>query len=454
MIKLVIFDLDGVLVDTKLAHYEALNKALVDFAYEPISYEDHLHRFDGLPTFQKLKILDIPFHDFDAINRRKQAYTLKLLGDCAVNPDWKLFPRLAEDIAVVTNSSKHTVKYYQNTFWGENVPFYYPRMYMFEEEELPLRPKPSAHMFMLCMIEHGVEPYETLIIEDSPKGLEGAYASGAHVLSVKDIYDASYPKLQNFVDKINIASKTKKSRIDFLDAPDMNVLIPMAGAGSRFSEAGYTFPKPLIEVNGKPMIQLVVENIGVKAQYTFIVQKEHYDRYNLGSMLSLVAPGCNIVPIDGVTEGAACTALLAKEYIDSWKPLLIANSDQYVEWNITDFLYKARHYDGGLVTFNATHPKWSFVKVEDGYVVEVAEKNPISDIATAGIYFYQRGKDFVRYAEQMIEKNIRTNNEFYIAPVFNEAIADGKKIVPFMIDQMWGLGTPEDLRYFLDHHEK
>lgn len=235
---------------------------------------------------------------------------------------------------------------------------------------------------------------------------------------------------------------------------NLNVIIPMAGAGSRFEKAGYTFPKPLIEVNGKPMIQLVVDNLCFESNYCFIVQKEHREKYNLDSMLSLIVEKPNIISIDGVTEGAACTTLLAKKYIDNDNPLIIANSDQFIEWNTSEFMYKMQEQDvdAGILTFKSIHAKWSFVKLDDdGYVTEVAEKNPISDVATVGIYFWRKGSDYVKYAEQMIKKNKRFNNEFYVCPVFNEAIEDGKKIKTFDIEKMWGLGTPEDLEIFLNN---
>jgi dTDP-glucose pyrophosphorylase len=236
----------------------------------------------------------------------------------------------------------------------------------------------------------------------------------------------------------------------------MNVLIPMAGAGSRFAQAGYTFPKPLIEVNGKPMIQVVVDNLNIDAHYVFIVQEEHFHKYNLKQVLNLIKPGCDIVTINGITEGAAVTTLLAKEYIDSNEPLLIANSDQIVEWNSNECLYAfdADEIDGGILTFKATHPKWSYAKIGDnGFVSEVAEKNPISDNATVGIYYWKHGSDYVKYAEDMIEKDIRTNNEFYVCPVFNQAIEDGKKIRVKEIEKMWGIGTPEDLNYYLENNK-
>jgi dTDP-glucose pyrophosphorylase len=232
------------------------------------------------------------------------------------------------------------------------------------------------------------------------------------------------------------------------------ILIPMAGNGSRFAAAGYTLPKPLIDVNGKPMIQVVVDNLNMDANYIFVVQKEHSAKYNLDTLLNLIAPNCKIVEVDGMTEGAACTTLLAKEHIDNDAPLVIANSDQFLEWDSNEFMYKMieQNVDGGIVTFTATHPKWSFVKVNEyGYVTEVQEKNPISDIATVGVYYWAKGSDYVKYAEQMIDKNIKTNDEFYTCPVFNEAVGEGKKIKIFNIDKMWGLGTPEDLKYYFEN---
>lgn len=236
----------------------------------------------------------------------------------------------------------------------------------------------------------------------------------------------------------------------------LNILIPMAGAGSRFEQAGYTFPKPMIDVKGKPMIQVVVNNLNIDANYIFVVQKSHREKYNLDTMLNLIAPGCKIVETDGITEGAACTALLAKGYIDNDAPLFFANSDQFVEWDSNEFMYKMNETDcdGGIVTFESIHPKWSFAKVdENGFVTEVAEKNPISNLATVGFYYWKYGSDFVKYAEQMIRDDSRVNEEFYVCPVFNQAIKDGKKIRTYNAYKMWGIGTPEDLNYFLENYK-
>lgn len=237
----------------------------------------------------------------------------------------------------------------------------------------------------------------------------------------------------------------------------MNVLIPMAGEGSRFAREGYTFPKPLIDVNGKPMIQRVVENLGFDAKYIFLVRKEHLEKYQLETLLrAITANKCEIVIVDGLTDGAACTALLAKKFIDNDRELLIANSDQVIEYSIDNFnaMRRFMSVDSIVFTFKSLHPKWSFAKVNDhGVVVQVAEKNPISDTATCGIYYYRRGSDFVQGAEQMIRDKKRVNNEYYICPVYNELIDDGKILVPFYVHKMHGIGTPEDLRAYLKYVE-
>ena len=231
----------------------------------------------------------------------------------------------------------------------------------------------------------------------------------------------------------------------------MNVLIPMAGEGSRFAKAGYTFPKPLIEIFQKPMIQLVVENLAIDAKFIFLVRKQHDKQYNVSSLLKVIAPNCEIVLVDKLTEGAACTTLLAEKYIDKKDPLIIANSDQFIEWNSSKVLYELsnKQFDGGIIVFKSLHPKWSYAKTDENDIVtKVAEKIVISENATVGIYFWKKGSDYVKYAKQMIKKNIRVNNEFYVCPVFNEAIQDKKVIKVKKIKKMWGLGTPEDLDYF------
>lgn len=231
----------------------------------------------------------------------------------------------------------------------------------------------------------------------------------------------------------------------------------MAGRGKRFEEAGYSFPKPLIDLDGKPMIQVVIENLNFPDQHIFICQKEHLEKFSMKELLNLIKPNSKIITINEMTEGAACTVLLAKDLINNDEELIIANSDQWINWNNQHFLsyLREKDADGGIVTFIATHPKWSFVKIDqEGYITEVAEKKPISNIATVGIYYYKKGKYFVEAVEQMIKKDIRVNNEFYVAPTFNEIIGEGKKVLPYPVAEMRGLGTPEDLKRFMEIIDK
>jgi NDP-sugar pyrophosphorylase family protein len=239
----------------------------------------------------------------------------------------------------------------------------------------------------------------------------------------------------------------------------MKILIPMAGEGSRFAKEGYQFPKPLIDVNGKPMIQRVVENLDFDAEYIFLVRKSHLEKYEglRSSLFQITNLKTKIIEVDSLTEGAACTALLAKQHINNDDDLLIANSDQIIEYEQNNFsmLKNLTNIDSMVFCFNAVHPKWSFVKINSrGFVTEVAEKNPISNIATCGIYWYRHGSDYVKFAEQMISKNIRVNNEFYIAPVYNELIQDNKTLIPFYVHKMFGIGTPEDLNSYLSHNSR
>lgn len=235
----------------------------------------------------------------------------------------------------------------------------------------------------------------------------------------------------------------------------LNIVVPMAGRGSRFAEAGYKMPKPLIDVFGHPMIEYVTKNITPHCEHRFIYicQQEQLDKYDLAEKLGTIAPGCVVIPINYITEGAACTVLLAERYVDNDDAMMIANSDQYVDFDINEYLTAIGEHDGLIMTMPADHPKWSYIKFnKQGFVTMVREKEVISNEATVGIYNYKHGGDFVKYAHQMIEKNIKVNNEFYVAPVYNEMIEAGKKIVFCNVGaNMYGLGVPEDLNYFMEN---
>jgi HAD superfamily hydrolase (TIGR01509 family) len=450
--KLVIFDLDGVLVESKDWHYTALNDALLKIGNEyVISIDEHLSKYDGLTTTKKLELLSInkglEKKYFDQIWNDKQYATFDILKQ--IQPSSKLISIFSwlktKDIkiAVATNSIRESVKLCLLKLGILEYVDYYV------SNEDVTKPKPFPEMYWKCMTALNAIPKSTLIVEDSHIGRKGALDSGANLLAVENTNDLSLAKIEMKINEIN--SVTKENTIPWIDAK-LNVLIPMAGLGSRFSQQGYTFPKPLIDVNGKPMIQVVVDNLNIDANYIFVVQQEHLEKYNIKHLLNLIKPNCKIVVIDGLTEGAACTTLLAKEFIDNDNPLLIANSDQYIEWNSNETMYSFSNndIDGGMLVFNAVHPKWSFAKLGlDGFVEQVAEKDPISNIASVGVYYWAKGSDYIKYAEQMIEKNIRVNNEFYVCPVINEAISDNKKIKVSYVQEMWGIGTPEDLNTFL-----
>lgn len=238
----------------------------------------------------------------------------------------------------------------------------------------------------------------------------------------------------------------------------LTIVIPMAGRGSRFAEAGYEKPKPLLPIHRVPMIEVVVRNLAPSepARFVFICQREHLASFGFQAGLRAAAPGCEIVAIDGVTEGAACTVLLAEHAIDPDDVLVIANSDQWVDHAMDAHLDVMRDngLDGLIMTMTADDPKWSFVELDERRLVtNVVEKVVVSDEATVGIYSFARGGDFVRAAQAMIAADERVNGEFYVAPVYNQLIAEGAAVgidnVGSEGDGMYGLGIPADYEAFV-----
>lgn len=236
----------------------------------------------------------------------------------------------------------------------------------------------------------------------------------------------------------------------------MNILIPMAGEGSRFIIGGFDQPKPLIDVLGKPMIQWAVDTLGFgkDQQYIFIIKRQHI-KYGLKKVLEDLYPGCKVIDIDYTTEGAACTCLLAERYIDNDEELLEANCDQIMDWNYKSFcnFKDATDYDGLVVTYYANTEKNSYVRLNSsGLAVEFAEKKIISNESLNGIHYWRYGKDFVKSAKAMIAADDRVNNEFYIAPTYNYMIKEGKKITAWHIDSKChnAIGTPADLYYYVN----
>jgi beta-phosphoglucomutase-like phosphatase (HAD superfamily)/dTDP-glucose pyrophosphorylase len=441
--KLFVFDLDGVLVDSKEIHYLSLNQALeqVDPKYI-INEEDQRTTFEGLTTNQKLRILTdtrgLPEHYYDQIWKSKQEKSISFFNMLKKDEELiKIFTEIKNNnikLAVASNSIKKTLEACLTSLGVLSLVDFYI------SNEDGISPKPSPDMYNVCMNKLGASKNTTTVFEDSYTGRTAAILSGARLVTIKNRSDLTVTKIQN-----EISGLKQKP----------NVLIPMAGEGSRFRLVGYDMPKPLIKVNDKSMIELVIDNIGIDAHYIFVARKEDEEKHNISGHLSLMCKDLTLILQEGRLDGAAKSALLAIDYIDNDSPLIIANSDQYVVWNskrtIKEFIRSG--IDGGILTFDATDSKWSFVKQNKfGFVGAVAEKNAISNEATCGIYYWKTGKDFVKYTNKMIISENKTNNEFYICPVYNEAIQDEKIIKSERVYEMWGLGTPEDLSIFLENH--
>ena len=231
----------------------------------------------------------------------------------------------------------------------------------------------------------------------------------------------------------------------------MNVLIPLAGSGSRFSKVGFQTPKPKILINDVPMIKLAVDSLNIDGQYIFICQRDQ----NLRSLLEQIKPNCIIIEIDYITEGAAQTCLLAKQYIDNDFPLVVSNCDQYLDWDSSRFLEtvgSSNEIDGCVVTYETNNVANSYVQLdEQGYAVRLAEKELISTSGLIGVHYWSKGSDFVSSAEAIIRDNIRAKNEFYVSLTYNVLIKQGKKIIQHKLsenEKYHSLGTPEDMFTF------
>lgn len=452
MIKLVIFDLDGTLIDSKDIHFKALNLSLEKILGKKykISKSQHLNIYDGLSTMQKLSLLQKEYKfsqkKLSKIAEEKEINTIKMLNSLKINENLlsvlKYLKKKNFKLALCTNAKKYFLNYFVNDLGYKK---YFD--YCSSNEDVKNK-KPNPEQYLSTMAYFGISPLNTFIFEDSNHGVNAAINSCANYYIVKSYTDIDLSIIKNKIMKMNYNKPIPKY-------DDLNILIPMAGAGSRFFQAGYTFPKPLISIKNLTMIEVVLKSLNIDGNFIFIVRKEDIDKFNINYFLKNLKKKCKIVILDELTEGAACSALLAKNYINNENPLMIANSDQYIEWDPIDFMYKVNNnkdISGGILTFKSNHPKWSYVKVNNKlYVTKTVEKKPISDRATVGVYYWSKGSDFVNSVEEMIKVNDRTNNEFYICPSFNYLIKKNKKILEYKIDEMWGLGTPEDLKYFIDN---
>ncbi len=440
MIKAVIFDMDGVLVDADKWHFNALNVALQHSDIEPISWQEHLTVYKGIPTRTKLQILTdrkgLPKELWPKIHASKQEVTEQIISAfCQPDLEKAEMMRLLKrrySVVVCSNAVRHTVEV-MLTRGGlmQHVDFYLSN----EDVE---RAKPNPEIYLKAFAQLGLAPEECVIVEDSDVGKAAAQASGGVLCSVNDPADVNYYRVMRTI----------------RESDRVNVVIPAAGQGKRFAEVGYQHPKPLIDVEGRPMLDWVLDNFRGVGRPVVLLQQRHIEQYCADYHVRDLAPDAEVVPVDGMTEGAACTVLKAEHLIDNGSELVLANSDQYVDIDIRAFVerMRARGADGGILTFRDDNPKWSYARADEtGRVSEVAEKVVISDQATVGIYYFRRGGDFVRHAHQMIDRDVRVNGEFYVCPVFNQLIEAGKAIYIDEIPKsaMHGLGTPDDLEAFL-----
>lgn len=219
----------------------------------------------------------------------------------------------------------------------------------------------------------------------------------------------------------------------------INIVIPLAGKSSFFKEDEIIFPKPFTEICGKTMIEMLIENYQVfqEKQFIFILKEDDVRGFHLDEAIKVLAgKDSKIIIIKEQTQGMACSALLALEWIDNDNPLIIANADQYFEINLNHVVSSFDNYKAGVITFESIHPRWAYVRLDnDLNVIEAVEKNPISKNAIAGFYYYRQGKDFVQAAQKMIEKDVHLNGQFFIAPTLNELILMDKSIGIYKVDK-------------------
>lgn len=235
--------------------------------------------------------------------------------------------------------------------------------------------------------------------------------------------------------------------------------MPMAGLGKRFADLGYKEPKPLIKILDKTIVEWSIKTIGFDGNFIFCCRKDHIEKYAIDKALKKIVPNCSIVSIDHQTQGTAQSVLEANNFINTDDELIISDSDHYMIWDTYKFNKTIRNsnIDACVMVFpeQQNSNDLSYVKLnEEGCVIESAEKIPISKTAAAGIHYYKKGSDFVKYANRMIEKNVRFNNEFYVTPVYNELVTDGKRIVTFPIIKKLALGSPSDLQKFVEYRSK
>jgi len=445
------FDLDGVLIDLKELHRDAYLTAWNHISPQsPIDIAFHTLHLEARPTKNKVLLCnqilktDISVQEVSAL---KQTLTEQLIvnfkGLASVTDTIRWLKSQGHTLACCSNSIRNTIR------------LALTKLDILDQFDLILsnedvvQSKPNPEIYLKAAQHFGVPPQTCLVFEDSVVGKKAAFDADCIVIPITNSSDITIPFL-----KVCMESK---SRIPVSAPETIHLVIPMGGLGSRFEKEGYTVPKPFLPIFGKEMYKWVIENmlpqdpiLRAKVQTHIIIRQEHRSLFQQTDL-----EGIHLHTIPALTEGPACTVLAIRDIINTSSPLVIANSDQHLEWDSDAFYYSLLHpsIDGIISTFNQLDPsdiKWSYAKTDANQnVIKVAEKKYISSNASTGIYGWSRGSDFVTFTESMIQKNIRVNNEFYVCPVYNEAIQAKKSIRVLDCFKMWGLGVPKDYEIFL-----
>ena len=444
------FDLDGVLIDLKELHRDAFITSWNHICSQsPIDIPFHTKHLEARPTKDKVGLCNQILHTqvpIKEVSELKQTLTEQLIGDfkglSTVTETIKWLKAQGHILACCSNSIRRTIHLALSKL------DILDQFDLILSNEDVVSSKPHPEIYLKAAKHFGINPQDCLVFEDSPVGKKAATDAFCTVIPVTNSSDITIEFVKGCIQT--------RSRIPLSPPQAIHLVIPMGGLGSRFEKEGYTTPKPFLPIFGKEMYKWVIENMLPKdpilrrlIQTHIIIREEHR------ALFQNHLEGIHLHTIPALTEGPACTVLAIKDIINTSDPLVIANSDQHLEWDSDALYYSLLHpsIDGIISTFSQLDPadtKWSYAKTDTNQnVIEVAEKRYISSNASTGIYGWRHGSDFVAFAESMIQQNIRVNNEFYVCPVYNEAIRAHKSIRVLECYKMWGLGVPKDYEIFL-----
>lgn len=447
-----IFDLDGVLVDYKDLHRDAFIEAWNTICpVHSIDERYHSEYLEARSTKQKLALLQEirnPAAPVQEISALKQEITQRRLATAPVFKATRDALRWAHErgipISCCSNSIRETVRISLQKLAPLD---WFSCILSNEDIETP---KPHPQIYQEAVRRLGISSENVLIFEDSDVGKAAARAAGYPLIEVVDPLDITPSYL-------NMLLTHRMLR----PAPLYNLVIPMAGLGSRFQTAGYTTPKPFLPVAGMPMFEWVLQNVIPTRLRDYVAIHLILREETVGLFREAASQFRNLHlhTVPALTEGAACTVLTVKDIINTDAPLVIANSDQFLEWDVDNFYRCLTHPDwhGVISTFyqpDSSDLRWSYANVNpEGEVTRVEEKQYIGPLATTGIYGWSHGADFVSDANKMIAQNIRVKGEFYVCPVYNTGIERGLRIRTLNCSRMWGLGVPDDYEFFLANYK-